>query len=66
MTVKTPQKWQPQPIGFGNETLSLVQAANNLVDQLSNQLVDQLGNSLVTGTNIPQHKIAIAWSQTGV
>lgn len=65
MTTKTASSWNPQPVGTGNQTLSTTQIASNLVDQLGNFLVDQAGNFLVTGTNVPQNKIAISWSDTG-
>lgn len=66
MTLKTASTWNPQPVGYGPETLSTTQAASNLVDQAGNFLVDQAGNFLVTGVNVPQAKIPIAWSDTGV
>lgn len=66
MTVKNPTAWQTQPISSGPQDSITVQLAANLVDQAGNQLVDQLGNSLVAGTNIPQSRIPIVWSQTGV
>ena len=66
MVLKNPTPWQTQPISSGPQNSITVQLAANLVDQLSNQLVDQAGNNLVTGTNIPQARIPIKWSQTGV
>lgn len=66
MTVKNPTSWNPQPIGYGPESLTTTQAVFSLIDQASNQLVDQAGNFLVTGVNIPQAKTAIIWSDTGV
>lgn len=66
MTLKNPTVWNPQPIGYGPESLTTTQAASKLVDQTGNFLVDQSGNFLVTGVNVPQAKIPIAWADTGV